>query len=218
MQLSILVPMLVVWRRWRHFSPPVKLLSWYVYLSAAAAIGARLLYPHYFATNYGFLVGFNLGKVALFGAVYHQVLAPGPGRRVVAVATVATLAGGVIAAAHDFELAVTISRVAQCAVLAGFALAYLNELLNHASARPVAQDPLWLLSVGQLLYSAGVITAFSLDYLSATEIDNYVKFSFASISGLVFNYFLTLAFLRADPTSDPAPETKGQPVDQLAGL
>ena len=57
------------------------------YLSLATSIGAWLgaIYLHY---NLGFLVAFNLGKIALFGMVYYQVLAQSWARRLVAVATV----------------------------------------------------------------------------------------------------------------------------------
>ncbi len=202
MQASTVVPMTVVWWRRKHFSPPIKLLSWYVYLSLASSAGAYLLYPAYLPTNYCFIVGFNLGKTVLFGAVYYQVLTLASTRRMVLWLTLAGIAMvvGVIGFSFSISLvAASVSRVTQCALLAGFALLYLEQTLNGPATRRPTHDPLWLLSVGQLLYSAGTVTAFSTDLMPASEFNFYVKFSFVSVSGLVFNYFLTLAFLRAKP-------------------
>ena len=220
MAISILVPMVVVWRRSRHFQPPVMLLRWYVYLSVASAAGSRFLYPAYFDTNYGFNVAFNLGKIALFCAVYYPVLRPTIARRILTATTLAVLLGviGFISLnGIQTHLAVDISRVAQCAVLAGFALAYLDQKLAlTAAGPPAARDPLWLLSVGQLLYSAGTVTAFSLDYQTVTRHDQTPKYIIVAFAGLIFNAFLTLAFLRAKPARTVAPTVENEMASQLA--
>jgi len=215
MQASILIPMAVVWRQRRHFSPAVRLLSWYVYLSLTSVLLLQL-YPRYLPSNYAILVAFNMGRIALFGAVYHHVLR-GRARQVVAAATAAALVAALAAVAYNLSAAVAIVRVVQCAVLAGFALLYLEQRL----ARPAARDPLWLLSVGQLLYSAGTVTAFSFTtHAGVTRHDITVKFLFVSISGLVFNYFLTLAFLRAQASQavEPGAEPVAERGRQLAEL
>jgi hypothetical protein len=109
---------------------------------------------------------------------------------------------------------VSFSRVVQCAVLAGMAMAYLEQRMSEAPAQPATQDPIWLLSLGQLVYSAGTVTAFSLDQLSVTIYDQSWKYIVVALIGMVFNYFLTLAFLRAKPQA-AAPPVAGTPV-QLA--
>ena len=202
MQTSILVPMAVVWLRRRQFSAAVQRLSWYVYLSLATSIGAWLgaIYLHY---NLGFLVAFNLGKIALFGMVYYQVLALPWARRLVAVATVVAVVGAATVMGYDGFLAMKMSRVAQCALLAGFALLYLEQSLGRTAPGPATHDPIWLLSAGQLLYSAGTVTVFSLESAHLLQYGSITYFIMA-LSGLAFNGLLTLAFWRARPTS-PAP-------------
>lgn len=216
MQASIFVPMTVVWWHQRHFPPPVKLLSWYVYLSVVCVAASRL-YPTYLPNNYGGIIGFNLGKMLLLGAVYYQVLPPGRMRQVVPWLTGACLAGValVLVIGHDLKLAMSVSRVTQCALLAALALAYLEHALSRETRQPFFRDPLWLLSVGQLFYSAGTITAFSFDYFSRTNYDVSVKFIFVVFSGLIFNCFLTLAFLRASSGLAPVPEAEEAPVEAL---
>lgn len=216
MQASIVVPMAVVWKRRRHFSPTVGLLSWYVYLSLGCVLASKL-YPVYLTTNYGSLIAFNLGKIALFGAVYHRVL-QGWGRPAVAVAAGASVLSGLAVAAYDMNLAVTVSRVMQCAVLAGFALLYLDQALSRPAPNPPTHDPLWLLSVAQLIYSAGTVTAFSLDYLSVTRYDQTLKWLVIPLAGLAFNYILTLAFARARRNPAPRPVAEPTSTTRLAGL
>lgn len=200
MQFSILVPMVVVWWRRRHFSPSVKVLSLYVYLSAFFALGARLsaIYLH---NNLFFLVGFNVTKVLLLAAVYQLVLTGPRTRRVLAVATLVAL--GIMAASFAFGTAqaVTVSRVVQCALLAGFALVYLEQGLNRTDNQKFSHDPIWLMSVAQLIYSATTVSTFSIEIFNMVNVSIFSHISaFAfSLASLSFNYFLTLAFLRATP-------------------
>ncbi|MBH8567698.1 hypothetical protein KB206_02305 [Microvirga sp. STS02] len=204
MQFSILVPMVVVWARRRNFSPPVKVLSLYVYISAFFALSARLsaIYLH---NNLLFLIGFNVAKVLLLVAVYRLVLTAPRTRRLLAIATLAGL--GIVAASFVLGLprAVTVSRVVQCALLAGFALAYLEQGLNRTDNRRFNGDPIWLLSVGQLIYSAATVSTFSIEIVTLFKGSIFNTFSALSFSlaSLVFNYFLTLAFLRATPGVPP---------------
>lgn len=216
MQVSIVVPMVVVWRRRRHFPAPIRLLSWYVYLSAFCVLGAKLLYPAYLAKNHGFLVGFNLGKMVLFGGVYYLVLESAWMRRLIAPVVLLVSGGILVVFWYDSMVAVNVSRTVQCTVLASLAIAYLGQIMTQPAVLPNAQDPLWLVSVGQLIYSAGAVTAFSMDLMPASELEFYLKFSCVSVAGLVFNYYLTLAFLRAQPTGQLPPETAISSAGQLA--
>ena len=218
MQLSILAPMLVVWLRRREFPPAVKVLSWYVYLSAFCVLGGRFIAPN---DNSLFIIGFNLGKIALFATVYYRIVESAWMRQLVLITTLVALVvcigltgNGLFI--HSFDLAVVVSRVMQSAVLAAFALVYLEQMLNHNNKTPLLRDPIWLLSVGQLLYSAGTVTAFSLDYLSWTKADQAPKFIMVAVIGVIFNVFLTLAFLRARPLPAVAADTETPPSGQLA--
>jgi hypothetical protein len=215
-QVSIIVPMMMVWQRRKHFSPAVKLLSHYVYLSAICSFGASILYPAVFATNYWFLAGFNFGKILLFGAVYYSVLESARLRQVVSSATVVAAVCILAVFGYDTYTGVTCARLSQCAVLAGFAMLYLEQTLGRATSWRASRDPLWLLSVGQLVYSAGTAAAFSFDYFSVTIYDQSPKGLISASLGLVFNGFLTLAFRRAKRKAAEAPLPR--PATQLASL
>ncbi|MBF9143317.1 hypothetical protein [Hymenobacter properus] len=203
-QASIIVPMAMVWMRRKHFAPAVKLLSNYVYLSAFCSFGINFLYPSVFATNYWFLAGFNLGKTLLLGAVYYLVMESAPLRRVVLNTSLVAMLCVLSVFSYDTYAGVTCARLTQCAVLAGFAMLYLEQTIIRPALRRTWQDPIWLLSVGQLLYSAGTVTAFSFDYFSVTIYDQSSKALVSATLGLVFNVFLTLAFRRARRTAAKA--------------
>ncbi|GAA3963536.1 hypothetical protein GCM10022407_07770 [Hymenobacter antarcticus] len=218
MQLSILVPMLVVWLRRRDFPPAVKILSWYVYLSAFCVLGIRFFAPY---DNSLYLIYFNVGKIALFATVYYKAVESVRMRQLVLITALAALAVcvGLTASGfftHSFDLAVVVCRVVQSAVLAAFALVYLEQMLGHGTTAPVSRDPIWLLSVGQLLYSAGTVTAFSLDYLSRTPYEQAPKSMIVAVVGTIFNVFLTLAFLRAKPLPAVAADAETPSASQLA--
>ena len=220
MQLSILAPMLVVWLRRQEFAPAVKVLSWYVYLSALCTASIWLMIANAYDNSLA-IISFNIGKIALFGVVYSLVMDSVRMRRLVRGTTLVavlicvglTLAG---LFAHSFDLAVVVSRVIQSAVLAAFALGYFEQMLGRNNAVPLSRDPIWLLSVGQLLYSAGTVTAFSLDYLSVTQYDQAPKYIMVSVIGIIFNGFLTLAFWRAKPLPAVAADTETPLAGQLA--
>ena len=218
LQLSILVPMIVVWLRKSEFLPAIKLLSWCVYLSAFCVLGGH--YTEY-TPNALFIIGFNLGKIALFGAVYYMVLESARMRQLVLITTLTAVAvciglTGIGLVTNFFDIATTVSRMTQSAVLAAFALIYLEQLLGRTNTVSLSRDPIGLLSVGQLLYSAGTVTAFSLDYLSETQYDQAPKWIFISIIGIIFNVFLTLAFLRAKTAPQQPVGNNASPVNQFA--
>lgn len=203
MQVSIVVPMLVAWRRWPQLPAAVRLLGAYCVLSAVCSVGGQT-WARWLPNNYGFVVGFNVGKTVLLGLMYYRTLTNRLVRRLVPATTLAMLLLVAAVGIYSMDRAVDISRILQCALLAGFALAYLEQEL-HQPRLPVARNPIWLLSVGQLLYAAITVSAFSLDYLSRTVEDQTYKYIFVALGGIVFNLFLTLAFARAQRADSPDP-------------
>jgi len=199
MQASIIVPMAVVWRRRQHLSPSIRLLSFYVYLSLLCSVGARLAELSH-DPNWPWLVGFNMGKIALFGGVYYLVLRQRLVRRLVAALTVATLVFGLFAILRlEMAQVVTYARVLQCALLAAFALAYLEQVSREPPQGSIHRTPLFLVSVAQLLYSAGTVMYFSIDYVKLVPAYAKIYFGIVAILGLLFNALLTLAFYWAQP-------------------
>ncbi|GAB3857034.1 hypothetical protein GCM10028822_30110 [Hymenobacter terrigena] len=216
MQLSILVPMGVVWWRKAQFSPPVKRLSWYVYISVFFVVTTRLS-AFYLHNNLYFITGFNVSKMLLFAAVYRLVLTERWMRQALAVGTVIAISTVLASFAMGAAQAVTVSRVMQCALLAAFALAYIEQRLHQVDSRKLRNDPMWLLGLGQLIYSATTVSAFSIDIVFNFYLPllNAISSLCCSVAALVFNYFLTLAFLRAAPDI-PAPTAAAIAETRLA--
>ena len=160
-------------------------------------VGARFFYIGNPPSNWAYLIAFNCGKLALLGTVYYQVLARPSVRQLVLALTATALLGMLPIIYYDANLAVTVSRVAQRTLLAGFALLYLAQHSAQPAAGAATHAPLCLLGIGQLLFSALTVTAFSLMYLDQLAGTGEFKYLFLSLGGLVFNWFLKLAFLRA---------------------
>lgn len=140
---------------------------------------------------------YNCGKLALLGAVYYQVLTRPSVQQLVLALTATALLGMLPIICYDAKLAVTVSWVAQRTLLAGFALLYLEQHSAQPAAGAATHDTLCQLGIGQLLFSALTVTTFSLMYLDQLAGTSEFKYLFLSLSGLVFNWFLKLAFLRA---------------------
>ena len=98
-----------------------------------------------------FLIGFNVAKVLLLAAMCRLVLTGPRTRRVLAAAVVVALGIVVASFALDTARTVTVSRVVQCVLLAGFALVYLEQELNRGSNHKFSYNPIWLLSLGRLI-------------------------------------------------------------------
>ncbi len=162
MQTSILVPMAVVWQRRRHFFRPVKLLSWYVYLSLISSVLAVFFRYGTPPSNHLYLIGFDCAKLALIGAVYYQALPKVKLRRLIPVLVVAVLASVVVLAPRDTYLAISVGRIAQFTLLAACAILYLDKFLHCSTGVALSRDPLSLLSIGHLIFTAGAVTAISL--------------------------------------------------------
>jgi hypothetical protein len=206
MQVSILVPMVVTWARQRNFTPPVRLVSKYVYLSAISVITGKLA-AYYFRNNLLVLVGFNAGKMLLFAAVYAQVLAPSRAHSLLrrSVVVVMCIAAGLVW--YDWRIAANAMRVMQITVLAGYALVYLDQMLHPKNKIFNTYDPIWLLSVANLLFAACAITAANLGvFFSGPDVE-IRYFVFIALGSLIFNCFLTVALLRAQPDTTASPAT-----------
>lgn len=212
MQISVVVPMLVVWRRRQYFTPEVRLLSWYVYLSALSSSLLWLLDFLYYQfhidnVNWGVLLSFNDCKILLFALVYAKNFEGGRARWAVLLIAVVAVAMGFLVWPASFlvvspnlEIHLLYARVAQSVVLAGFSLVYMERFARLCYPCEPMQDPLYLLSIGQLLYSAGTVPTFCYALFAMdTRSHTLSIMTFLGIMGLAFNYLLTLAFLRAQP-------------------
>jgi hypothetical protein len=178
-----------------------------VYLSAIAVLLSRIL-NQLAIVNISAFIGFNYGKVLLFGLVYAKAMRHTGTRRLVLLLAGATvLAGLVLWPVHPFIISTALNehlvyaRVAQCVVLATFALIYMEQFARMRFSHQPTQDPIYLLSIGQLLYSAGTVFSFSYDFLTPNIYARIAIGFFIATMGLIFNYLLTQAFLRAKPTT-----------------
>jgi hypothetical protein len=153
-----------------------------VYLSALGVVAARWAeWTHH--SNLLYLIAFNACKILLFTAVYFQVLQLRWVRWLFVALTAAGLREGIyVSLQQEMGFMMTYFRTLQCGLLAALALAYLEQLSREPPVGRLRQNPMFLLSVGQLVYSAGTVVFFSLDFTKASVAQNKIYFSFAAIS------------------------------------
>ena len=214
MQVSVVIPMAVTWWRWQQLPSVVRLLSLYTYVSLACSMLSWLLHwmlmQGYIGNNYLGNFLFNTAAVALFMAVYYRSLSePWRKRLVLGLGVAMLLLSLSLELGPDRRLAMSVAQTSGCAVLLAFALLYMDAFSAQRRQQPAAQDPIYLLSIGLLIKSAGAIVTFSLQYfiMDAAQMD--IVWMPVPFIGLLFNYYLTLAFLRA---RRPGPADKAGPA------
>lgn len=153
-------------------------------------------------------IAFYLLKAILLATAYYQGLHRPTARYSVAGLAIAlifsTLAGIIPPDDAHLHWAASYARLGQCAVLASFALTYLEQLLSTTTVFDLSRDPLFLLSVGQLLYSALTVGFFSLLSRPTTEMTAEIGAGLLTLGRIIFLTFLTLAIYYGNRASPPA--------------
>jgi hypothetical protein len=200
-QLSILVPMVVVWRRKALLAPPVRVLSWYVYLSLASSLALNIGRFLYHANNPVQHL-YTLLKTLLFGWLYYVALHRISQRRLVAWLTVGFAGFALLDATYleGLNRFNSYGRAVQSLLLIGFGLLYFEQVLRELRSARLERDPLFLVSAGLILYSAGTGMLFVLTNSYTGDLSLLtIGFNIVFVLNIVFNILLTLAFLRAVP-------------------
>jgi len=199
-QLSIVVPLVIAWRRRAFFTPAVRVLSWYVYLSLftslALQIGRHLLHVNNPVQHL-----YTLLKTLLFSHMYYLALQRPWHRQLVYWLTI----GFVVFAALDafyFEGLMrynSYSRALQSLLLIGFAMLYFEQMLRELRVPRLERDSLFLASVGLVIYSAGTGMLFVLTNNFNEDLSMLtLAFDTVFLLNIIFNGLLTLAFSRAE--------------------
>ncbi|WP_324671757.1 hypothetical protein [Hymenobacter sp. GOD-10R] len=201
-QLSVLVPLAIAWRRRTLFAPTVRVLFWYTYLSLFTSLALQIG-RHLFHLNTPVQHLYTLLKTLLFGRMYYLALRR-PWHRQLVYGLTLGFAG--FAALDAFYLEGlthfnSYGRAVQSLLLIGFAMLYFEQMLRELRVSRLEQDPLFLASVGLVIYSAGTGMLFVLinnfrESLSALTL----AFDTVSLLNIAFNVLLTFAFLRAHPS------------------
>lgn len=198
-QLSVLVPLVVAWRRRASFAPAVRVLSWYVYLSLFTSLALQIG-RHLFHVNNPVQHLYTLLKTLLFSRMYYLALRRSQQRQLVYWLTLAFVVFAVFDAFYLEGLMHynSYGRAVQSVLLIGFALLYFEQMLRELRVAKLEQDPLFLASVGLVIYSAGTAMLFVLTN-NFTEDLSVLTLAFDSVFllNIVFNVLLTIAFLRA---------------------
>ncbi|GAA4018077.1 hypothetical protein GCM10022408_34730 [Hymenobacter fastidiosus] len=93
----------------------------------------------------------------------------------------------------------TYARIAQSILLIGAALLYFEQILQELRSIQLEHDPMFLVSVGVMLYFAGCLMVFILEdsmYAQKQITQVWMMYSIQFVLLIVFNATLTLALYR----------------------
>ncbi|GGF19706.1 hypothetical protein [Hymenobacter cavernae] len=200
-QLSVVVPMVVAWRRQAFFTPVIRVLSSYVYLSLFTSLALQLG-RYIFHLNNPVQHLYTLLKTLLFSRVYYLALRRRWHRQLIFWLTAGFVLFALLDAVYLEGLIKynSYGRAVQSLLLIGFAMLYFEQMLRELRVSRLEQDPLFLTSVGLIIYSAGTGMLFVLTNSFNEDLSVLtLAFDTVFLLNIAFNVLLTLAFLRAKP-------------------
>ncbi|OUJ73283.1 hypothetical protein [Hymenobacter crusticola] len=201
-QLSVLVPLAIAWRRRVFFTPAVRVLSGYVYLSLFTSLALQIG-RHVLHLNNPVQHLYTLLKTLLFGRMYYLALRRPWHRQLVYWLTLGFIGFAALDAFYLEGLTRynSYGRAVQSLLLIGFAMLYFEQMLRELRVSRLEQDPLFLASVGLVIYSAGTGMLFVL-INNFNESLSILTLAFDSVFllNIAFNVLLSFAFLREPAT------------------
>ncbi|GAA3944784.1 hypothetical protein GCM10022406_28760 [Hymenobacter algoricola] len=104
----------------------------------------------------------------------------------------------------------TYARLAQSTLLISAALLYFEQTLQELRTIQLEYDPMFLVSVGVILYFAGCLMVFTLEdsmYAQKQFTQVWIMYSIQFVLLIVFNFILALALYRASKSPEQIVES-----------
>ncbi|RYU82181.1 hypothetical protein [Hymenobacter persicinus] len=193
------VPLAVGAYRWSQLRPGTYPLVWVALVPGCLLGVLSEIGRHVFHNNIVYQHLIPLAETLLLGWAYWYALTGPRNRRfLVASLTVFVLVfvGESVYWGGFWQGENPCSHAVQTIVLLSFALLYFEQLLRELRTIQLEHDPMFLVSVGVMLYYAGTIVVFLLEVgmQQQQQIDQiWTMFIIQAVLLMVFNAFLTLA-------------------------
>ncbi|TGE29671.1 hypothetical protein [Hymenobacter metallicola] len=196
--LTYLIPLVVGIWRWKSLLTVYRPLVWFAIVPGCllngllAEIGRHILHNNIF-----FLQLATIGETLFLGWAYHYAFHSSFARKVLAGGALIFLATYFIEAFYinDFGVGQDIyTHVVQSLLLVGAAVAYFEQTLRELRNIDLGEDPMFMVSVGSILYYAGTLMVFVLESQMQSQPDLiWTMYMIQFILLIVFNVFLTIA-------------------------
>ncbi|UOQ74575.1 hypothetical protein [Hymenobacter cellulosilyticus] len=205
--LTYLLPLAIGLRRWRVLLPAYRPLVWFV-LVPGCLLNALLaeLGRHIWHNNVLILQLATVGETLCLGWTYYYAFHSERGRRVL-LACVGLFLALYIAEAFFYHVATSgppiYTHIAQSVLLVGAAVAYFEQTLRELRNIDLSEDPIFMVSVGSILYYAGTLMVFILESKLQDQPDLiWIMYIIQFILLIVFNVFLAIALWNGDQPAE----------------
>ncbi|TGE25474.1 hypothetical protein E5K00_09870 [Hymenobacter aquaticus] len=207
--LTYLIPLSIGLRRWPTLQPVYRPLVWLVLISGCVFNGVLAeLGRHVWHNNIIFLQLGTVTETLFLGWAYFHAFHSVRGRRVLLAALGLFLLTYLLEAfaIHSFSQGQdTYTHVAQSILLVAVAVAYFEQTLRELRNIALSQDPMFMVSVGTILYYAGTLMVFVLEGPLQSQPDLiWTMYIIQFILLIVLNCFYSLALWYGH--RQPAPE------------
>jgi|GEM_PF-2423044 len=207
--LTFLIPLAVGLWRWASLAPAYRPLLWFA-LVPGCIMGLLAEVGRYvFRNNIAYLHLVPLIETLVLAWAYWHAL-PAPRTRrflLAALGLFMVVFVGEAAYWHGFWRGQNgYTHTIQTFVLLAFALLYFEQLLRELHTIRLEHDPMFLVSVGVMLYYAGTIMIFLLEGSMQRRLQTnqiWTMYIIQAVLLIVFNAFLTLALWHANRRPNP---------------
>ncbi|PJJ59149.1 hypothetical protein CLV45_0564 [Hymenobacter chitinivorans DSM 11115] len=214
--LTYLIPLGIGIYRWKFLLPTYRPLVWFALIPGALLNGALAEYGrHVLHNNIIFLRLATVGETLLLGWAYYYAFHSGRSRFVLLAGLgiflgLASLESSNFAE-HFFISYSSFIHLVQSVLLVGAAVAYFEQTLRELRNIDLGQDPIFMVSVGSILYYAGTLLVFISEMRLQDQADIiWIMYIIQFVLLIVFNTFLAIALWHGDQPSD---EYTSSPLD-----
>jgi len=205
--LTYLFPLVVGLRRWQHLTPAHKKLVWFVVIAGCLLNALSEISRVVWHNNLLFIYLTTWAETLFLSWAFYLSFRSATVRRLFAWAILLFVVVALVQVVYlrGIYASNTYARIAQSILLIGAALLYFEQTLQELRNIQLQHDPMFLVSVGVLLYFAGCLMVFILEdsmYAQKQFTQVWMMYSIQFVLLMVFNAILTLAFLNAGLKQD----------------
>jgi hypothetical protein len=207
--LTYLIPLGIGLSRWRTLLSPYRPLFWFALIPGCLLNGALAEYGrHVLHNNIVFLQLATIGETLCLIWAYYYAFHSVRARGILLGCVGLFLSLYFFEAFYIHELGAgqdTYTHVAQSVILIGAAVAYFEQTLRELRNIDLSEDPIFMVSVGSILYYAGTLMVFVLESkLQAQPNLIWTMYIIQFILLIVFNAFLAIALWHGNQRAEQA--------------
>ncbi|WP_345115322.1 hypothetical protein [Hymenobacter algoricola] len=210
--LTYLLPLVIGFWRWHSLTPACKKLVWFVLIAGCLLNALSEISRVVWHNNHLFFYLNTWAETLFLSWAFFLSLHSSKVKRFFAWAVILFFVVALVQVIYlrGVYASNTYARLAQSTLLISAALLYFEQTLQELRTIQLEYDPMFLVSVGVILYFAGCLMVFTLEdsmYAQKQFTQVWIMYSIQFVLLIVFNFILALALYRASKSPEQIVES-----------